>query len=404
MINNESIDLQRGGKEEEEKPIEITEEVEKEEGTSLDSITTPYKPSDIRIDTLPMNVGDLMEMIGAEWIKFDAEYQRKQNLWSNEKQSRLIESILLGLRLPAFYFEEVSRRQWNIIDGLQRCCTIYNFCIGKTLKLSGLEFLGDTFNEKRYDDFSFEVRRDFRMLPITVHLLAKGTPIPVKYILFKRLNTGGITLKPQEIRTAMFPDLVPILKSMSESPDFIRVTKCKIPTMRQEDKDFVSRFIAFYLLGYENYEPNMDIDTFVNKAMQKLQNELSSIHNINKMKDDFSRALQISEEIFGDDAFRKRMKRNEPRKPINKAYFEVLTTTFARLDDIQVDYLIQKKELFKDNLMVLMQRQKFVNSISTGTGMISSVQTRFKGVEEAIKATLKGTTMEMNDANETPLE
>ena len=98
------------------------------------------------------------------------------------------------------------------------------------------------------------------------------------------------------------------------------------------------------------------------------------------------------------------MNKNEPRKPINKAYFEVLTTTFAHLDKIQIDYLIQKKELFKDNLMVLMQRPKFVNSISTGTGMISSVQTRFKGVEEAINATLKSTIMEMNDANETPLE
>lgn len=136
------------------------------EDDSSGPITVPYKPSDIRVDTHPMNLGDLIEMIGAGWINFDTEYQRLQNLWSDELQSRLIESILLGLRLPAFYFEEVTRRKWNIIDGLQRCCAIRNFCVTKTLRLTGLEFLGAQFTDKGYDDFPFEIRRDFKMLQL----------------------------------------------------------------------------------------------------------------------------------------------------------------------------------------------------------------------------------------------
>ena len=391
MINNESIISK-------EEVVEKEKEDKKgEEGASLDSITTPYRPSDIRIDTLPMNVGDLMEMLEAQWINFDAEYQRRKDLWPHKLQSRLIESILLGLRLPAFYFEELSRRNWNIIDGLQRCCTIYNFCIAKTLNLSGLEFLGDTFNGKGYNDFSFEVRRDFRMLPITVHLLAKGTPSPVKYILFQRLNTGGMPLTPQEIRTGVFPELAPIISRMAESKDFQRVTGGKIPKERQEDKDFVSRFIAFYLFGYENYQP--DIESFIKKAMLNLQKESSQ--KIEKMVSDFKKALIISEKIFGDDAFRKRMSRNDPRKPLNKAYFEVLTTTFATLNEDDEKCLISKKDLLIDNLIVLMNNDSFINAITAGTGRIERVRTRFKGVEKAINATLKGTLMEMNDANET---
>lgn len=364
------------------------DEVDNEDSSS-DTITIPYRPSDIRVETHPMNLGDLIEMIGAGWINFDTAYQRLEDLWSRTKQSLLIESVLLGLRLPAFYFEEVSRRQWNIIDGLQRCCAIRNFCVIKTLTLSGLEFLGDTFNGKTYDDFPFEIRRDLRMLPITVHLLEKGTPPAVKFILFKRLNTGGMELKPQEIRTAMFPKVRPILERMADSEEFLNATQHKIPKDRQDDKDFVSRFIAFYLLGYKAYKANMDIDSFVNEAMQKLQRELETDH-VSQMQADFKRALVIAEKIFGDDAFRKRMSREGNRKPLNKAYFEVLTNLFASLSDDKASCLIERKELLKDNLIYLMNIPSFSISISSGTGMLSRVQTRFQSVEKAIQATLEG--------------
>jgi hypothetical protein len=190
----------------------------------------------------------------------------------------------------------------------------------------------------------------------------------------------------------MFPDVVPTLRNMAESADFLRVTHNKIPTKRQEDKDFVSRFIAFYLLGFESYKPKMDIDTFVNCAMQKLCSELNSTI-IEKMKMDFTRALLTAEKIFGDDAFRKRKTRDEGRKPLNKAYFEVLTTSFARLSVADENCLVSRKELLKDNLMHLMNIPVFETSISTGTGILDRVQTRFKGVADAIQATLKGCKM-----------
>ena len=368
------------------------EQVVEKEDTSSDSITIPYCPSDINIDTHPMNVGDLIEMISAGWINFDTEYQRLRNLWTEVQQSRLIESILLGLRLPAFYFEEVSRRKWNIIDGLQRCCAIQNFCVNKTLRLSGLEFLGKEFSGKSYDDLPFEICRDLRMLPITVNILQNGTPSDVKYILFKRLNTGGMTLTPQEIRTSMFPDVLPVLREMAESQEFLRVTRNKIPTKRQEDKDFVSRFIAFYLLGYQAYKSNMDIDTFVNESMQTLRNKIHS-EIVNVMKNDFVRSLLVAEKIFGNDAFRKRYRRDDPLKPLNKAYFEVLTTTFAKLNTDDETCLISRKELLKDNLIHLMNDDTFETSISTGTGRRERVHMRFNGVVNAIKATMENKKM-----------
>ena len=177
---------------------------EEEDISSHETITNPFSPSDISLSNPPMNLGDLIDMIKEGWINFGTEYQREENLWSDTQQSRLIESVLLGLRLPAFYFEEVNKRQWNIIDGLQRCCAIRNFCVDNILTLSDLEFLSNEFNGKRYKDFDFPTKRDVRMLPITVNILAKGVPDMVKYVLFKRLNTGGIPLTNQEIRNAIF--------------------------------------------------------------------------------------------------------------------------------------------------------------------------------------------------------
>ena len=113
---------------------ENIDKVVEPEGTSYgnDSITHPFNPNEIEIDTPPYTIGYLVDRLNHKEINMNTEFQRENNLWTNEKQSRLIESILLGLPLPPFYFD-TSNSQWDIIDGLQRCCSIENFCVAKTL-------------------------------------------------------------------------------------------------------------------------------------------------------------------------------------------------------------------------------------------------------------------------------
>jgi hypothetical protein len=101
----------------------------------------------------------------------------------------------------------------------------------------------------------------------------------------------------------------------------------------------------------------------------------------------------MAEKIFGNDAFRKRYRWDDPLKPLNKAYFEVLTTTFAKLNTDDETCLIRRKELLKDNLIHLMNDDSFATSISTGTGRRDRVHMRFNGVENAIKATLENIKM-----------
>ena len=363
------------------------DELEKEDTSSGELITQPFSPSDIELTNPPMNLGDLIDRISYGWIVFDTEYQRSENLWSQAKQSRLIESALLGLRLPAFYFEEVNKKEWKIIDGLQRCCAIRNFCVEQSLELTDLEFLN--FNGEKFDDLPFDLRRDIRMLPITVNLLSKGVPDKVKYILFKRLNTGGMELTPQEIRNAVFQGVaIDTTRALADDGNFKKATGYRIPKRRMQDQDFVTRFMSFYLLGYENYEP--DLDNFMNTCLEKIKAGRIDKLQLQRMKDDFSRSMLRAHEIFGDDAFRKRESASDKKRPINKAYFEVIAVSFAHLDDEAYTRLKEKSTAFKERLMNEMADNKsYNNSFSSGTGRRDNVKRRFQTFSDILKDFVK---------------
>ena len=378
-------------------------DVEEEEEYLGKTITQPFSPSDIRLTTPPMNLGDLIEMIQAGWINFGTNYQRAENLWTDRQQSRFIESILLGLRLPAFYFEEVSKRQWNIIDGLQRCCSIRNFCVDNTLVLSDLEFLAKDFEGKTYNDFDFATKRDVKMLPITVNLLSKGVPDMVKYVLFKRLNTGGVSLTPQEIRNAVFiGDAIDIIKEMAECKEFCEATLDSIETKRGTDMDFTSRFAAFYILGWEKYEP--DLERFINEAMEYLKVK-STIEYRKTMLYDFRRAMSMSKTLFGKRAFRKMTSIKSNRAKINKAYFEAISVTLAKLDENRRQMILENNSLLEQNMMTAMRDSKtYRDSFSGGTGAPSSVKLRFSWMKQIVEYTLKNIKIKIYDNKITPEE
>lgn len=375
--------------------IKVIDDIEIEDHSSEETITTPFTPSDIKISNPPMNMGDLIDMLSYGWINLQTEYQREMNLWSPVQQSRLVESVLLGLRLPAFYFEVVDKHDWNIIDGLQRCCAIKNFCVDETLALEGLEFLDD-FNGKKFQDFRFDTKRDIRMLPITVNLLEKGVPDQVKYILFKRLNTGGIELTSQEIRNAVFSGpVIDLVKDMAKEHFFRLATDYRVPTRRHVDMDFVSRFIAFYWLGFEKYEP--DLDSYINKSMADIRDNWTDIR-IDRMRDDFRQAMKLAFEIFGNRAFRKQQNRDEYRRPLNKAYFEVIASRFALLDKDKRSRLLDHKELFVDNLHTAMRESvTYRNSFSGGTGNRDAVRWRFTSFNQILDMTCQGDKIKVTD-------
>ena len=96
--------------------------------------------------------------------------------------------------------------------------------------------------------------------------------------------------------------------------------------------------------------------------------------------------------IFGNDAFRKRSRRNAPRSPINKALFESWSVSLSKLNDEQIKILVERKDLVKDKFIELMNDRivepKFESSISQGTGDTRKVKRRFSAIEQLIQEVL----------------
>ena len=364
--------------------IKTDDEIEEE--VQAAAIETPFNPYLIKIKRDPFTLGQLIDKIRYKEVNFDTAFQRQRDLWDAEKQSRLIESVLLNLPLPAFYFDETDsvNQLWNVIDGLQRCSAFDNYIVKETLTLQNLEFLHDY--EVPYAKLPRELRRRIEQTPLTVFVVEKGTPDEVKFNIFKRINTGGLILTPQEIRHAMNQGIpAQYVQELAEMESFKKATCYKIKSDRMEDRDFVTRYISFYLLGYKNYQP--DLDGFMTKGMAAIKD--CTIVQRDTMKAAFDKAMGFAYAIFDNDAFRKREDKYAYRRPINKPLFEVISVLFAQMNKDLLSLLKERKETFKEKFISLNQDRGFQYAISSGTGQKASVTKRFEEMDRIIQETIK---------------
>ncbi len=368
--------------------------------TAESSIRIPFNPSDIKMDTQTVNLGSVLEMLEYGEINLKPDFQRSSDLWSPVQKSRLIESILLGIPLPSFYFNEDEKGRLEVIDGLQRLCALKDFIptakereagiVGKKLRLTKLEFLENEYNNVSYDDLSREDKRRISGHKITLNIINKSTPKKVKYIIFKRVNTAGLQLTPQEMRHALnqgFP--ADFIAELAELYEFKKATNNKIPSKRMEDRDFVNRFIAFYLAGSieelkQKYEG--ELDGFLNSSLELLdKSNVVGGFSPDKLKSDFRKSMLLSYDIFGVDAFRKRYNVADARKPISKSVFDTISVNFAWLSDDERNKLLEMKAKVVAGLINLFNDKQFNNAISTGTAQKGNVEKRFEEVNKLIK-------------------
>ena len=344
----------------------------------------PFDPTKIKIETKTQSLDTLIKRISRNSIAMNTEeyFQRKDDLWDEGKQSRLIESILISFPLPAFFFDATDDNYWLIVDGLQRLSSIRNFCVLKTLRLTNLEFLTH-LNGKGWNDLSEDLHRIIEETQVVIYKILPGTPTDVKFNIFKRINTGGLTLEPQEIRHALFQGTpAKFIAELAESKAFLRATRKKIRPHRMLDRDFINRFLAFYLFGYENYQP--DLDTFMSKAMAALYKLDKS--QLTKIKYDFDASMLAAQKVFGKEAFRKIGLYTNRLSPINKALFDAMATQLALISDIDREKIITDRLSFKQAVSELItQDDHFFAAITSSTGDRNKVIYRHEMVKQIIK-------------------
>ena len=216
------------------------------------SISTEYKPYDpekIKVSTDKISLAQISTMIDNRDIDLTPAFQRNL-VWDPFKKSRLIESILLRIPLPMFYFAEELEGNLTVIDGLQRISTIKEF-INNKFPLRNLQYLenceGRYFkDEGNKKGLEAKYVRWFNLTNISANIIDPISPPEVKYDIFRRINTGGRPLNNQEIRNCLAGQgLRDTLKAMVNTIEFKTATDNSVRTTRMDDQEIALRFLAF---------------------------------------------------------------------------------------------------------------------------------------------------------------
>ena len=288
----------------EEAEIEFPDDNPSEEGADEEPLMAePFNPNEINIVHKQDTLRNLIDRLKHDEIDMNTEFQREGNLWDTGKMSRLIESILIRFPLPAFYFDATDDDRWLVVDGLQRLSSIRKFVVEKDnsnlLRLRHLEYLNE-FDKAAYDDLPRAYQRRIDECPVTLFLIQPGTPDEVKYSIFRRINTGGLTLNFQEIRNALAsPRLRAYLKVLTEDVYMKKTIGAK--TRRMQDQELVLRFLAFHTKDYMKSRKNITV--FLDEMMEEL--EKMDQTELKTLEADFRIALKRSWDIFGETAFEK---------------------------------------------------------------------------------------------------
>ena len=367
-------------------PTEDNSGVEQEETVGEDAILAPFDPTQIRVETRPLTIDLIIARMENKEINLAPDFQRKAGIWDNVAQSRLIESILIRIPLPAFYFDATDDDDWVVIDGLQRLTTLNHFVLEKKLRLTGLEFLTQ-LNNKNYAEMPRNFQRRIREAQVTGFMITRGTPDEVKFTIFRRINTGGKPLSSQAIRHALNQgNITRLLAKLAGSEDFRRAIDNGVSDNRMDDRELVLRFLTFNLIPYQSYT-RQDFDSFLNGAMRQM-NRLPEAE-LQRLEANFKRAMQWAYTLFGKDAFRKRLDRKATRKPINKSLFEAWSVNVQQLSDQQLERLHSRKAVLIEKFIELMNTDRlFETAISEGTGDVKKVHYRFARIGQLIEEVL----------------
>jgi hypothetical protein len=352
------------------------------------AIVRPFDPERIKVITEPAIVSLIIKRIDETEIDLAPNFQRRARIWDHGRKSRLIESLLLRIPLPVFYVSADAKARWSVVDGVQRLTTIYDFRKGE-FELRGLEYLTQ-LEGNRFVQLPRPFQRRIEETTLQVHRIQDGTPEEVMINIFKRINTGGISLTAQEIRNALNKGPArEFLRELAASDEFRLATDESVSDDRMDAQECVLRFMAFRLTHWEKYATDIAaLDLFLNQTMRRLSEFKAADRE--RLATDFRRAMAYATAIFDNDAFRKRYEPDARRKMVSKALFEAWSVNLAARSKDELDRLARRKTRVRTAFMDLMNTDpEFEISISSSTGTPRRVVKRFSAIQKLIEMALQ---------------
>lgn len=361
---------------------------------------SPWDPNKIRITTRNLSLREVVAQIEGYEIDLAPDFQR-EFVWKLRQQTRLIESIMLGIPLPAFYFNQDLEGAYQVIDGVQRLTTIQLFMSNK-LVLQGkyMEYLTDLDGYK-FRDLDVSLQRRFRSSQIVVHVIEPQTPDDIKYDIFNRVNTLGTPLSAQEIRHAMsknqsrgFLSMLTSLPSFDLATNYSfwkKTSSGNVPnTNRMMNRELALRFCAFAYYDSQDYKAFASMDAYLADFLKRIDgrsepHKLLARDVLDDLRHAFDVAMINAKIVMGAVAFR-RLGASRNRGPINRAIFEAQALALAGVDSA---VLQAKANVVADHLLKLFDDDEYVRSVTVGTGAPYKIEYRLSQTRHAVKEALK---------------
>lgn len=336
-----------------------------------------YPIDDILIRTESRTVFDVVRRIDRDMFVMDPDFQR-DFIWPEDKQSKLIESVIMRIPLPVFYLAEDDEGRSIVVDGLQRLSTFKSF-LGDGLKLR----LPDRpeLNGKRFSDLSSKLQNRIEDCNLTLYGIDSKVPERARLDIFERVN-GGVPLTRQQMRNSLFMGpATQFLKRESKTDIFKEATGGSLSSKTMRDREFVNRFCAFHIMGFEDYRG--DMDNFLAESLRVMNKFLpEELSNLSK---DFRRGLENNFRLFKRHAFRKYTVGESRRSVLNASIWDVMSTGLSRYPTSVVD---RHSNRFVHRVSQLLANEDFIAAITYSTNQTRRVQSRFNMAEAVFKEVL----------------
>lgn len=371
-----------------------------------DAEPQPYDYNKISIKTDRWSLAFTNQLINEYGdLDLSPDFQRNY-VWDTKRKSRLIESLMLKIPVPAFYLAETSQGKYQVVDGLQRLTTISDF-MNNQFALKYLEYLNSLDDKNKNQEgryfktdgkkkgISPEFVKNILMTQINVNIIEAKSPTKVKFDVFRRVNTGGQPLNNQEIRNCLAEQQTRrLLNNLVESNAFKEATARSVRATRMQAHELVLRFVSFWyekILGDRNWKYNGNMTEYLDEAIE-LINARKGKEN-KEIEAAFERAMLNACHLFGANAFRKCLHKDlfpDARKQlINKSLFTTWSIVLCQYEPQKIQNAISKGEFIYHLADKLESNKSFFDAVSYKTNDKESLRLAFEETEKLMGTLIK---------------
>ena len=309
----------------------------------------------------------VVRRIAQGFYVMDPDFQR-DFIWKPDKQSRLIESVIMRIPLPVFYLAEDEEGKMIVVDGLQRLSTFERF-LKDDLKLRLPD--RDRLHGKKFSDLGPKLQNRIEDSNLTFYIMDSKVPERARLDIFERVN-GGVALSRQQMRNCLYMGKATrFLKVEARTDLLLKATGGSLRADTMRDREFINRFCAFRILDVKQYRG--DMDQYLADCLRTMNRMSDS--EIDTIRRDLQRTLQNNYSVFGKHAFRKRLAGTKRRSVINASLWDVMSTGLARYGHRHVS---DRSGVLETAFRDLLRDEEFNTAITYATNDDKRVRARLR--------------------------